>query len=81
MGNKLRVMVNKPSRPADRERLKDGFERGRPAAWGSRASRAEIARKMGLEHTINLRGRPEKEDAYGETVDVTFAASTNPITC
>jgi putative transposase len=54
------ALVNEPLRPADREQVKASFERGRPL--GRPAWTLEMAQKMGLEHTLNPRGRPKKED-------------------
>jgi putative transposase len=52
-------LVNDPVESADRERLKSSFERDRPL--GTMAWTLQMVQKMGLQHTLNPRGRPKKK--------------------
>ena len=54
------TLVNEPIRPAERSRLKVSFERGRPL--GTDQWVIEMAERMGLEHTLNPRGRPKNQE-------------------
>jgi putative transposase len=55
------ALVNQPPRDAERQRVIDSMERGRPL--GSDAWVMRTARKLGLQYTINPRGRPRKSTA------------------
>jgi putative transposase len=53
------ALVNEPVVASERERLKRSFERGQPlgdASWTKR-----MAERMGLQYTLNPRGRPRKK--------------------
>ena len=55
-----RALVNEPVGEKERGQLKVSLERGRPlgeADWVTK-----IAVKMGLEYTLNNRGRPKKSE-------------------
>jgi putative transposase len=54
------AQVNGPLPAADRQRLKESLTRGRP--FGSDAWTAKTAAKLGLEYTVNPRGRPKKRE-------------------
>ena len=54
------ALVNEPIRPAEQSRLKVSFERGRPLGTDQWA--IEMAERMGLEHTLNPRGRPKSQE-------------------
>jgi putative transposase len=53
------ALVNEPIRTADQDRLKASFERGRPL--GSAVWTLQMVRRMGLQSTLNPRGRPRKQ--------------------
>jgi len=48
-------------RDAERERVQSSLARGRPL--GGVAWTLEMARRLGLEYTLNRRGRPRKPKA------------------
>lgn len=52
-------LVNEPVESADKERLRISFERDRPL--GTMGWTLQMAQKMGLQHTLNPRGRPKKK--------------------
>ena len=55
------ALVNEPVPASERERLKLSFEPGQPlgnASWTRR-----MAEPMGLQYTLNPRGRPRKKEA------------------
>ncbi len=54
------ALVNEPVGPADQRRLKESFDRGRPL--GGDSWTLQMASRMGLEHTMNPRGRPKKRE-------------------
>ena len=53
--------VNEPLRDTERLQVKTSLERGRPL--GTPAWTEQIARRLGLQYTINPRGRPRKREA------------------
>jgi REP-associated tyrosine transposase len=71
------TVVNLSLRESDLGQLRASFQRQRPL--GSDAWTAEMALRMGLQHTLNPRGRPKKittnAPAAGEKVDVTLLRS------
>jgi putative transposase len=52
-------MVNRPLPDAERERIKASLERGRPL--GDDRWTADTARRLGLQFTLNRRGRPRRQ--------------------
>jgi len=52
--------VNEPVQPAEQTRLGESFKRGRPL--GGDAWTTEMAERLGLEYTLNPRGRPKNEE-------------------
>jgi putative transposase len=55
------ALVNEPAAASERERLKLSFDRGQPlgdASWTRR-----MAARMGLQYTLNPRGRPRNQEA------------------
>ena len=55
------TLVNEPLAPAEQKRLQLSFERGRPL--GSDAWTLKMAGRMGLEYTLNPRGRPRVQES------------------
>jgi len=55
------TLVNEPLAPAEQKRLQLSFERGRPL--GSDAWTLKMAGRMGLEYTLNPRGRPKVQES------------------
>ncbi len=53
------ALVNEALVPVDNQRLKASFQRGRPL--GGAKWTATMAQRMGLQYTLNPRGRPEKK--------------------
>src|SRR5450432_1052004 len=53
------ALVNEPMDSSQRSRLKQSFDRDRPL--GSDSWTAKIAAKLGLQYTLNPRGRPKKQ--------------------
>jgi putative transposase len=54
-----RSLVNEPIEQTEQKRLQASFERGRPL--GSDAWTLRMAGRMGLQYTLNPRGRPKKQ--------------------
>ena len=54
-----KAIVNEPSSTADQNRVKVSIERDRPL--GSDPWTRQIVRRMGLQYTLNPRGRPKKQ--------------------
>ena len=52
-------LVNEPLDPVQRQRIKSSLERGRPLGEPQWAQ--SIARRLGLQFTLNPRGRPPKK--------------------
>jgi putative transposase len=52
------AVVNRPLAEAERQRIVDSLERGRPL--GSDAWSRRMAARLGLQYTLNPRGRPRK---------------------
>ena len=52
------ALVNEPMAAADRKRIMESMERGRPL--GSDSWTRQIAARLGLQFTLNPRGRPRK---------------------
>ncbi len=52
--------MNRPLPTSDRLRLKESLTRGRP--FGDEAWTARTAARLGLEYTVNPRGRPKKQE-------------------
>jgi len=53
-------VVDEPTAPEERARLKDSFERGRP--FGDDRWTRDTTRRLGLEFTLNPRGRPSQKE-------------------
>jgi putative transposase len=58
-------IVNRPLPDAERERIKTSLERGRPL--GDDRWTTDMARRLGLQFTLNLRGRPRMQAENGGT--------------
>ena len=52
------AIVNRPLKEADTRRVRDSLERGRPL--GSDRWTRKMAQRLGLQYTLNPRGRPRK---------------------
>ena len=63
------ALVNEPIDPAAGKRVEVSFERGRPL--GSDPWTLKMAGRMGLQYTLNPRGRPKLPEGSIKTVDVT----------
>ena len=53
------ALVNRPLKPVELERVQESLERGRPL--GSEEWTRTTARRLGLQYTLNPRGRPRKK--------------------
>ena len=53
------AMVNQPDRAAELDDLRSSAQRGRP--FGGKDWVIEIAKQLGLESTMNGRGRPKRK--------------------